>query len=503
KEVIGQSALQIIPNLVRELFDRIHWYKTMRWESFEKRFVRPVRWLCVKLGEITVPMQYAHVENSGNVYGHRFLANEAIPVQAEAGSYLETMRRHFVIADQRERARFIRERIEALCAERGLEWVVDEELLHEVCYLTEYPVPVIREFDAKYLEIPEQVIISEMKTHQRYFACRRRDNGKLANFFIAVANMQCRDMDKVGEGFEKVLRSRFDDARFFVAEDRKLKLEERVAKLEEITYHARLGTIRAKVERIRALAAFIAERLGLSAREREDADTIARLCKADLTTAMVFEFPELQGEIGSYYARLEGLPAVISEGIRQHYLPQNSAEAVPDNQPAMVVALADRIDSLVAITAVEKLPSGSADPFGLRRACLTAIAIILGRKFQIDLKDLLIRAKALLPADVSIEDGDRLVAEILEFTRTRLRRLLHDGNCRALAGKTYPFDQIDAILEAGLPWTDLNTTLVRLDALAEFVAGHDAAGLAETFKRCENILNKSEQEPIPDQVNPD
>ncbi len=488
KEEKGLSAVDVLKDVIPQFFDAIHWYKTMRWSTKKAQFVRPVQWFAAILGDVVIPCSYAGVQSGNAVYGHRFLSNELIEVSSDRETYLKTMADKQVLVDHEARKYTIREQVKACCADKGVEWVKDEELLDEVTHLVEYPVPVICEFDEKYLAIPGKVLITEMKGHQRYFGCQKSD-GSISNHFVAISNMTCNDMDLVGQGYEKVLRSRFDDARFFLEDDVKIKLEERLPMLDGITYQAKLGSIGDKVGRIRRLAAAIADKLGLDNTTVGQIDQIATLCKCDLTTKMVYEFTELQGEIGRHYATQEGIDPVVANGIREHYMPKSVNDEFPSSVAAAVVGLADRIDSLVGISAATKLPTGSADPFALRRACLTSIATIVEKDFALDYRDLLETAFEIYGDTLVGKDKDGLVNDLLDFTLLRAKGLFRDTSCEQIPGG-FAYDSIDAVAQASMPWVDLTDFVKRIQAMEEFRKRDDFADVAGTFKRCNNILKE-------------
>ncbi len=484
----GRAAADVLGAVIPEFIRAIHWYKTMRWGTIKESFVRPVQWLAALLGDAVVPCEFADIKSNAYSVGHRFMANRPIRLSADRGAYLQTLRDNKVYADQTERRDLIRKQIHDLATAHGLKWLVDEELLEEVNYLVEYPVPVLRAFDEKYLEIPEKVLVTEMKGHQKYFACVGPD-GALSNHFIAVSNMVCKDMNLVSQGYEKVLRSRFDDARFFLQDDVKTALGDRVKDLDGVTFQAKLGSIGDKVRGFRTLAGVIADELGLDAAEKQQVDEIARLCKADLITKMVGEFPELQGDVGRYYARQEGLDPVVADGIRDHYLPKSVKDDFPASVPAAVVGLADRLDSLVGIGAAVKLPTGSADPFALRRACLTSAAIIIKFGFRLDLRELLERSFDIHGEVLAKTDKNELIDRILEFTLGRVKGLLRDGSCAELPGP-FAWDTLDAVAQAADGWYDLASFVARVEALQAFRGNEAFADVAAVFERTNNILKQ-------------
>jgi len=398
----GQNALRMLSDLFPKIFSEIHWYKTMHWgDGNQTPFVRPVTWLVALLGDEVIPMSYAGITSGSQSRGHRFLHNRNITVTAPREAYLSALREVKVIADQDERKALIRTLTEAVAKKAHLIWRNDEELLNTVTYLLEYAVPVLGSFPERLLEVPEEVLVSEMREHQKYFALEKSD-GKLANAFIAVSNMECTDYALVKEGNEKVIRARFADAEFFLREDRLRTLASRGKDLEKVTFLADLGvngTIAQKVVRTEALALQIAT--ALTSHPSKNSITIkngsvkqiAQLAKCDLTSNMVGEFPELQGIMGRYYAIAENLDPIVADGIRDQYLPRNAEDSFPASPEAALVGIADRIDSLIIMFAKGKAPTGSSDPYALRRACWTAAALIVNKKFHFNLGSLLHEAR--------------------------------------------------------------------------------------------------------------
>lgn len=482
----GRPTLEIMSELVPRIFQALHWYKTMRWGEGDCAFVRPVQWLVALLGDQVVPCSFGGVTAGSCSRGHRFLAPAPIQLtNADGAGYLAALNKARVVVDQQVRRQMIRDRLVELGAEQGLKWREDEALLNEVCALVEYPVPLLCSFAPRYLEIPEAVLVSEMKEHQRYFAFTDA-SGKLANSFVAVSNMICRDPDIVRQGYEKVLRSRFADAEFFLREDRKIPLESRIPELGKVVFQQRLGTYLDKVERVRTLSAKGAALLEFNEADSQTADHIARLCKTDLVTLMVGEFPELQGEIGTYYAHCEGLPDTVAEGIRGHYLPRGAHDVFPESAAAALVGIADRLDTLIGIFALDRMPTGSADPFALRRACLACIRLILQQNFSLDIRDMIREGIALYQPALPELDTGALTAKILDFFRNRACRLFQDEGRNGAKG--FRYDTIDAVVQAELPWTDFSDLLLRLEAMRRFRERAEANEVAATFKRANNIL---------------
>jgi glycyl-tRNA synthetase len=488
---LGQPALAVLAPVIPRFFADIHWYKLMRWGTGSDQFVRPVQWLVALLGEHVVPCRFGGVASGDQSRGHRFMANRAVPVTADRAAYAQALRQAWVIVDHQERRETIRRLVQETAAGQGLTWRTDEALLTEVSHLVEYPFPVLCTFPPEILVVPELVLVSEMKQHQKQLALLDA-SGRLSNHFIGISNTNCPDMTLVRAGFQKVLGSRFADAKFFLAEDQKKPLAERVPALAGMVFQDKLGTILDKVGRVEQLSAWLAEQLGLDAARRTTVAHIAHLCKADLTTAMVGEFPELQGEIGRYYAQAEKLPALVADGIRDHYLPRGLADELPGSDEAAIVALADRLDSLVGIFGIGKAPTSSSDPFALRRACLSTIAITVNRGFRLDLQAALRQSLAIYGERLPAAARAKVVDELLAFYHERAKRLFNEPPRPGVPGD-FAKDTIEAVLQARAPWQDFTDLVDRLQAMAAFRRRDDFAAVAATFKRASNILDRKVQ----------
>jgi glycyl-tRNA synthetase beta chain len=470
-----------LPELLVELARSIAWPKSQRWGWSETAFVRPVQWLVALYGGEVVPLAWAGVESGRESRGHRFLANRRIEIAAP-DAYVETLRAAHVVVDPDVRLELVRAELARLERETGLRVRPDEALLGEVIHLGEYPVGVAGGFDAAYLEVPEEIIVTAMRNHQRYFAMERPD-GRLANRFATLMATIVKDPAVVQRGNEYVIASRLADARFFLAEDRKRSFEQWNEKLAPVVFQAKLGerakTIGHKLARIERIVAALAERIAC---DRGVATRAAHVCKADLGSSVVGEFPELQGVMGKHYARLAGMPDGVAIAIEEHYLPKGQGGAPPSTVEGALVALADRIDTLVGCFAAGLQPSGSADPFGLRRAAIGVLQILLdrgpggarcvadaGRPLSTDALIDLARAAY---GDSLATDGAR--APLREFLRTRLRGLLVDDGLVA--------QDVDVVL--GVAADDPCDARLRARAVA--VVPQTAR---EVFKRIANILD--------------
>ncbi|MEW5687036.1 MAG: glycine--tRNA ligase subunit beta [Pseudomonadota bacterium] len=380
----GRPTPEIVAEMVEAIVRDFPWPKSMVSGVSKLRWVRPLRRIvCVFDGEI-VPFSIDGIESGNVTQGHRFMGSGQSFKVRDFDEYAEKLEKHFVVLDVEERKDRIVEAAKTLCFARNLELVEDAGLLDEVAGLVEWPVPVLGDMDPAFLDLPPEVIRTSMRVHQRYFAVRDPKTGKLAPHFLTVANIDATDGGKtIALGNAKVLSARLSDARFFWNEDRKTKLEDRLEKLKGVTFHAKLGAMYERVERLEMMAAAIAPRVGAEPAKSVQA---ARLAKADLVSGVVGEFPELQGVMGGYYAQAEGLSPLVAEAIRDHYKPAGANDEVPDRPVTMAVSLADKLDTLVSFFAINEKPTGSRDPFALRRAALGVIRIVLGSELRVPLR---------------------------------------------------------------------------------------------------------------------
>jgi glycyl-tRNA synthetase len=483
----GRTASDILCEIVPLLFSRIHWYKNMRWgEGKATPFVRPVQWLVVLLGQEIIPVEFVGVKSSNQSRGHRFLSQGTINVTPE--SYLSDLKEACVIADQAERKSVIREMIDQTAKGHNLSWRSDEDLLDQATHMVEYPVPVLGFFDKQFLKIPQEVLVSEMKYHQKYFALTDK-TGILHNSFLAVCNMRCRDMVKVQSGYENVLKSRLYDAQFFLKEDLKIPLAKRRESLKSLAFETGLGSVFEKTARMKALALWMAEQLNFSSKKKALVSKIASLAKADLTTQMVFEFPELQGEMGRYYALQEKYAVETADGIRDHYLPRDAYDELPPQDESALVSLADRIDSIAGLFAAGKIPTGSADPMGLRRACLASISILIDRRFSLGIDTLVEKSIRLYGKTISSRQRQGLKEKTLDFYLGRAKKLFREKSRPGTPGG-FAWDTIESVAKADSPWFDFSDLADRIGAMHAFRQQPDFDNVATSYKRVSNILEK-------------
>ena len=461
----GIAAGSVLASAITHVVTAFPWPKSMRWgaasESTESlRWVRPLQGIIALLGDKLVPVEIAGVKSASVTVGHRFHHPGGITI-GSAADYIEKLRACHVIVDGAERRNIIALGAKMAAQKAGLTLIEDEGLLYENAGLTEWPMPLLGRFDPAFLDVPPEVIQLTARVNQKYFVCRDAA-GKLANAFVCVANIDATDGgEKIVEGNQKVLAARLSDARFFYETDLKTRLEALTPKLGKIVFHEKLGTVADKVDRVAKLARWLAEQ-GVVKADPDQAERAARLAKADLVTGMVGEFPELQGLMGGYYAAAQGEPAAVAEAIRDHYKPVGQGDDVPSAPVTLAVSLADKLDSITAFFGVDLKPSGSKDPFALRRSALGVIALILDNGLR-------------FPLAKSVSQ------DVLDFFADRLKVQQREAGVR--------HDLIDAVFALGGE-DDLVRLLARVKALQAFVTSEEGRNLLAGYKRAANILKK-------------
>ncbi|MBW1689289.1 MAG: glycine--tRNA ligase subunit beta [Deltaproteobacteria bacterium] len=477
--VAGRPTIEILSEIFPYVIANIPWPKSMRWGSGEFSFVRPIHWILALFNGKVVPFEVAGVKSGDQTRGHRFMAPDIITVR-DLGDYETKMRAGSVIIDEQERMKEVEKAvITSAHTVSGLA-EKDLELLSTVTNMVEIPFATCGDFDDTYLNLPEPVLITAMKEHQRYFSIR--DNqGRLMPNFIAINNTVPKDEAVVKRGHERVLRARLSDADFFFTEDRKRSLEERVEDLEEVIYQADLGTSYAKVQRFTQLAEFLAEQI--APEKVDDIRLAARLCKCDLVTEMVMEFPSLQGTIGEIYARLDGHPEEICRAISDHYLPVQADSPLPESLIGSIVGMADRMDTIVGCFAVGLEPTGTADPYALRRHAIGIIRIIRDKKVPVAIWDFVEKSSSILAQTISF-DAATVESKVKNFIKDRFKNLLLSS------GITQDF--IEAVLTVDLSYLDQIEE--RIGALRGFrESSMDFEGLVTAFKRIMNITKGFEE----------
>ncbi|HEY3916249.1 MAG TPA: glycine--tRNA ligase subunit beta [Stellaceae bacterium] len=465
----GQATKDVLPGLLLEVIRGLPWPKSMRFPAAPFRWVRPLQSvLCLLDGRI-VKLDLGAVPVGMETRGHRFLAKASFNVSRFA-DYRQELRNFYVVLDAGERRAMIAAGLAAAARDAQLTLKPDEALLEEVTGLVEWPVVLMGRIDAAFMTLPPEVLTTSMRTHQKYFACLDQ-NGALASHFLLVSNMKTADGGKaIVAGNERVLRARLSDAKFFWDQDRKAKLESRVPKLKERVFHAKLGSMLDKTSRNMRLAEVLAASLGA---DPQQARRAAELAKADLSTGMVGEFPELQGVMGRYYALQDGEDKAVAAAIAEHYSPLGPSDRCPAAPLSVAVALADKLDTLVGFFAINEKPTGSKDPYALRRAALGVIRLIIENKLRLHLLPLFRAAVA---------KGDPS-AELLEFFADRLKVALRDQGVR--------HDLIAAVFALGNE-DDLVRLLARVEALGAFLKTEDGANLLVAYRRASNIVRIEE-----------
>jgi glycyl-tRNA synthetase beta chain len=470
----GAPTTTLLTNILAQAIAALPISKRMRWGARSAEFVRPVHSLVLLYGDEVVPVELLGLASGRVTLGHRFMAPKPIILKS-ANGYESRLRRAKVVVDFAKRRELIRAGVSAAAAAvaEGCSALIEEALLEEVTALVEWPVPLAGEFEQRFLSLPREVVIATVQDHQRYFPVQRAD-GKLSGWFVTVSNIESRDPSKVREGNERVVRPRLSDAVFFWEQDTKIPLEAHAAKLSGVTFQAKLGSYADKTARIAQLATLIGGRIGSG----PGVGQAAALSKADLMTAMVGEFPELQGTMGRYYARAQGLPHDVALAIEEHYRPRYAGDELPSTNIGRAVALADKIDTLVGIFAIEQRPTGTKDPFGLRRAALGVLRILLESGLDLDLADLLAASAATQPVQRA-----QVTDEVYDFIAERLRGMLLEQP------GTTP-EMLDAVL-ANRPRSPVDAVM-RLAALKEFLLLPEAGVLSAINKRIANILKKTQ-----------
>lgn len=511
KHLAGQPVVELLPGLLMDILTSLSFPKTMRWADYEFRFVRPIRWMVALFGDQIIPVEICGVKSGKFSMGHRFM-QQSLKAAAEsqgllsaalskvgnkvysalagvkgaveipsAGDYKKVMYDNFVMVDQDERRALILQQIKDLAAQNGGEAEINEDLLEEVNYLVEWPTALCGKFEEKFLSLPKECIITPMREHQRYFPVLDED-GNLLNKFITVRNGGSEHLDIVTHGNERVLRARLSDAEFFFNEDRATKLEDRLEKLKTVSFQEGLGNMYDKSERLVKMAEMLRFAINTPVDE-EELRRCALLCKTDLVTGMVIEFTELQGVMGREYALLDGEKPEVATGIFEHYLPRFAGDALPATTIGRIVGIGDKLDNICATFSRGLAPTGSQDPYALRRQALGVINILLDANYHISLAKII--AGTLYLLDIKPEETGKLVPQIMEFFKQRLRNLLMDQGIR--------YDVIDAVF-ADKRNDDMVDLAVRCKVLAAYVEAGNAEPLVQVSVRVSNLCKKIEKE---------
>jgi len=489
KQDAGKPTKMVLLELVPQLIGKLSFPKAMKWNGAGARFARPVRWLVALLAGGLLPIEAAGVRAGNRTYGHRVMGGGKPITVRDYRSYRQGLEGHGVIIEQDRRRELITDQLERVCTKAGVGLNHDESLLAQAVFTTEWPSVLMGSFKPEYLAVPPEILMTSMKEHQGFFSVRQKKTGQLAAHFIAVANNQPKDMSLIRAGNERVLAARLADAKFFFDEDRKTKLEDRAKKLNGVTFHQKLGTMAQKQERVRKLALFIARLISQQDDVVGACDRAAALCKADLLTGIVGEFPELQGIMGGEYSKHDGESVAVSQAISEQYLPRALEGELPKTLAGQILSMADRFDSIAAFFHVGMIPTGSEDPFALRRHATAIVRIVLEEKLRFDLSQVIDQARAAVreqgfrAAQDTEAQGQRRMTDFL-FERVR-----HYG--RTVHGLRD--DVMDAVLRAAsTSAVDLVDLLLKMQALQAVTARPEFDPLIVGFKRASRIVEKEQ-----------
>ena len=477
KRTGGEKTADLLMKTAPEIIKSIPFPKSMKWGDNDFRFVRPIHWFLSVYDEKPLVFETDGITASNITYGHRFLAPAAIEVK-NAAEYKEKLEKAFVYVDTSKRRDIILAQIKEIEAKENVCVEIDEDLLNTVSDLVEYPNAILGSFEDSFLTLPEEVLITSMKIHQKYFPVKDSDN-TLINKFAGVANIKSPNGDgTIRLGYERVLRARLNDALFFYNNDKKVKLEERAEQLKKVVYQEKLGTSYEKMERFKAIASFLAEKL--CSDKKENVEKTAYLCKADLLSEMVYEFPELQGIMGYYYAKNEGIDEDIARGIMEHYLPKFAGDVLPETDEGRLTSIADKIDTISGVFAAGMKPTGNLDPYGLRRSAIGIISIIEQAGYRIELKDIIEITLDKLSSRLAF-NKDEVIKEVLSFINLRYRQMLVSKDIVAA-------DVFDAVCDKS---SDILKTLNLAKVLTNARGTDGFQTIAQAFKRINNILKKN------------
>lgn len=472
----GGQTVDLLGDTLKGLVDGLNFPNNMHWADLDYKFIRPLRWLVALYGQDVIDFEVANVKSGRTSRGHRFLSEGDFEI-ANAEDYVEACRKASIIVDQNERCEMIRQQIAEVAAANGGQAEVNEDLLEEVLYLVEYPTALCGKFDEKYLALPAEAVITPMRDHQRYFPVLK--DGQLLPLFITIRNGGKEHLETVQHGNERVLRARLEDAQFFFDEDRKKTLEQHGEKLKTVVFQDGLGTIYDKALRLEVLAGYIADAIGANEQDKKDAVRAAKLAKADLVTGMVTEFTELQGVMGREYALLDGETKAVAQAIDEHYMPRFAGDSQPASVAGKIVSLADKIDTIVGTFSRGLIPTGSQDPFALRRQALGIVNMLKEAQYHISLSQLVAKSMELLKIADAGQQA-KLQNDVADFMKLRLKNVLADAGIR--------YDVVDAVF---VTVDDIYGVFLRAQAVNEAVK-QDMEKTIQAFVRTGNIARKAE-----------
>lgn len=478
KHVKGKETKEILSSIA-SVATSLHFPKNMRWADEDLRYVRPIKWLIALFGEDIIPVEIAKVKSDRVSSGHRFLGGQV--ELKDAGSYVEEMLSNYVIVDASERKGAIRKQLSIIGEENGWDIPVDQDLLEEVNNLVEYPTALFGTFESEYLTLPEEVLITSMKEHQRYFPVKSTE-GTLLPYFVTVRNGNHENLDIVARGNEKVLRARLSDAAFFSKEDEKLVIEDAVKKLDKIVFHEEIGTTGEKVRRVQTIASDLAELLNMENESKNHVQRAASIYKFDLVSHMVYEFPELQGIMGEKYALAKGESPIVAKAINEHYMPRSAEDQTPSSDVGAILSIAEKMDTIVGFFAIGVIPTGSQDPYALRRQAAGILQTILNKQWTISVEKFILSVvQRYVEKGIAKKDTTVILDELLAFFKLRLKNNLSERGVR--------YDIVDAILE--LPLENICSTVKKAETLEAKKEETNFKEIMESLSRVCNIAKKA------------
>lgn len=488
KFIKGKETFELLAEL-KSIISGLTFPKNMRWADLELRYVRPIKWLVAMFGNEVVPFEIAGAQTGSTTRGHRFLGDGEI-VLSNPKEYEEALLRQYVVADAQKRKDAIISQLEKIEEENGWAVPVDEDLLEEVNNLVEYPTALYGRFEDEFLEIPSEVLITSMKEHQRYFPVKSK-SGDLLPHFITVRNGDHLHIEKVARGNEKVLRARLADAAFFYKEDQKMQIDAALDKLKNVVYHEEIGTIAEKSERVRKLVGLIADRMEFSPEILKNANRAAQISKFDLVSQMVYEFPELQGIMGEKYALQKGESPEVAAAINEHYMPRNAEDSIPGSPAGALVAIADKLDTIVAFFSLGIIPSGSQDPYALRRQATGIVQTLIEKKWNISLENLVgLSLNLVTEAGIIKRNDEEVYHDLIQFFKLRVKHLLQERGIR--------YDLIDAVLGGEIG--TVSELIEKADTLKDASRNE---GFKESIEALSRVLNIASKKDVLGDINPE
>lgn len=486
KFIKGKETLTLF-NELENIVLGLNFPKNMRWGTSSIRFVRPIKWIVAIYGTKVIPLEIAGVKSNNRTFGHRFLGKETYIQTAD--TYAHSLLSEFVIANPKERKEAIINQLNSLADDNNWYIQIDEQLLEEVTNIVEYPTALFGKFDQEFLELPKEVLVTSMKEHQRYFPVTN-ENGELLPIFITVRNGDHMHIENVKRGNEKVLRARLADARFFYVEDQKHTINEALEKLNRTVFHEELGTMGDKVKRIGEYSESLCTLLNITGEQKVYVLRTAEICKFDLVTHMVYEFPELQGVMGTKYARIFGENEMVSTAINEHYMPRHANDATPSSDIGAIISISDKLDTIVSFFAIGQIPSGSQDPYGLRRQALGIVQTLKNKGWSIDLQDLIkLAVEKLDNTGLLKSDKEKVQDDLVEFFRSRVKYVLQEQHIR--------HDIIDAVLAERL--SVVSHIISKANVLMDQKDTSNFKEIIEALSRVVNIAEKAKDS----EINPD